>query len=50
MILDRVNQSVQEALKKVQDNKNREFEKEKEKIKEPIEALYKHQSETEHDE
>jgi flagellar motility protein MotE (MotC chaperone) len=43
MILDRVNQNVQETHKKLQDNKNREFEKAKEEIKE---ALYKHQSET----
>jgi hypothetical protein len=34
MILDRVNQNVQETLKKFQDNKNREFEKAKEEIKE----------------
>jgi hypothetical protein len=47
MILDRVNQNVQETLKKFQDNKNREFEKAKEEIKETTEALYKHQSETE---
>jgi NAD(P)H-dependent FMN reductase len=47
MILDKVNQNVQETLKEFQDNKNREFEKAKEKIKETIEALYKHQSETE---
>jgi NAD(P)H-dependent FMN reductase len=47
MILDMVNQKVQETLKKFQDNKNREFEKPKEEIKETIEALYKHQSETE---
>jgi acetyl-CoA carboxylase alpha subunit len=47
MILDRVNQNVQETLKKFQDNKYREFEKEKEEIKETIEALYKHQTETE---
>jgi uncharacterized coiled-coil DUF342 family protein len=33
------------ALKKFQDNKNREFEKEKEEIKETTEALCKHQSE-----
>jgi NAD(P)H-dependent FMN reductase len=46
MILDMVNQKVQETLKKFQDNKNREFEKAKEEIKETIEALYKHQSET----
>jgi hypothetical protein len=47
MILDMVNQNVQETLKKFQDDKNREFEKAKEEIKETIEALYKYQSETE---
>jgi chromosome segregation ATPase len=41
-----VNQNVQETLKKFQDNKNREFEKAQEQIKETIEALYKYQSET----
>jgi esterase/lipase len=46
MILDMVNQNVQKTLKKFQDNKNREFKKAKEEIKETIEALYKHQSET----
>jgi hypothetical protein len=46
MILDMVNQNVQETLKKFQDNKNREFEKAQEQIKETIETLYKHQSET----
>jgi NAD(P)H-dependent FMN reductase len=46
MILDMVNQNVQETLKKFQDNKNREFEKAEEQIKETIEALYKHQSKT----
>jgi uncharacterized phage infection (PIP) family protein YhgE len=46
MVLDMVNQTVQETLKKFQDNKNREFEKAQEEIKETIEALYKHQSET----
>jgi hypothetical protein len=45
MILDMVNQNVQETLKKFQDNKNKEFEKAQERIKETIEALYKHQSE-----
>jgi hypothetical protein len=45
MILYRVNQKVQETLKKFQDNKNREFEKAKEEIKVTIEALHKHQSE-----
>jgi molecular chaperone DnaK (HSP70) len=46
MILDMVNQNVQETFKKFQDNKNREFEKAQEQIKESIEKLYKHQSET----
>jgi hypothetical protein len=45
MILDMVNQNVQVTLKKFQDNKNREFKKAQEEIKEAIEALYKHQSE-----
>jgi gas vesicle protein len=46
IILNMVNQNVQETLKQFQDNKNREFEKAQEEIKETIEALYKHQSET----
>jgi NAD(P)H-dependent FMN reductase len=46
ILLDMVNQNVQETLKNFQDNKNREFEKAQEEIKEMIEALYKHQSET----
>jgi cellobiose-specific phosphotransferase system component IIA len=46
MILDMVNQNVQETLKKFQDSKNREFEEAQEQIKETIEELYKHQSET----
>jgi hypothetical protein len=46
VILDMVNQNVQETLKKFQHNKKREFEKAKEEIKETIEALYKHKSET----
>jgi hypothetical protein len=46
MILDIVNQNVQEILNKFQDNKSREYEKAQEQIKEIIEALYKHQSET----
>jgi DNA repair exonuclease SbcCD ATPase subunit len=46
MILDRVNQNAQETLKKFHDHKNREFEKAQEQIKEIIEALYKHQTET----
>jgi NAD(P)H-dependent FMN reductase len=43
MLLDMINQNVQKTLKKFQDNKNREWEKAKEEIKETIEALYKHQ-------
>jgi hypothetical protein len=46
MIVDMVKQNIQETLKKFQDNKNREFEKAKEEIKETIEPLCKHQSET----
>jgi hypothetical protein len=46
MILDMINQNVQERLRKFQGNKNREFEKAQEEIKETIEAQYKHQSET----
>jgi uncharacterized protein Yka (UPF0111/DUF47 family) len=46
MILDMLNKNVPETLKKFQDKKNREFEKAQEQIKETIEALYKHQSET----
>jgi hypothetical protein len=46
MILDMVNQNVKETLKKFQDNKNREFHKSQEEIKETRESLYKHQSET----
>jgi NAD(P)H-dependent FMN reductase len=46
MILDMVIQNVQKTFKKFQENKNREFEKAQEEIRETIEALYKHQSET----
>jgi hypothetical protein len=46
LILDMVNQNVQWKLKKYEDNKNREFEKTQEQIKETIEVLYKYQSET----
>jgi hypothetical protein len=42
-----VNQNVQEALKKFQDNKSREFEKTQKQINEIIGALNKHQNETE---
>jgi hypothetical protein len=37
MLLDMVNQNVQEAFKKFQDNKNKEYEKAQEQIKETIE-------------
>jgi chromosome segregation ATPase len=47
MLLDMVNQNVQEALKKFQDNKNKEYEKTQTQINEIIGALNKHQSETE---
>jgi DNA repair exonuclease SbcCD ATPase subunit len=46
MVLDMVKQNVQETLKKFQDNKDREFDKAQEEIKDTIEALYEHQSET----
>jgi ABC-type phosphate transport system auxiliary subunit len=46
MILVRVNQNVQETIKKYQDNKDRELEKAQEHIKEMVQALYKHESET----
>jgi uncharacterized protein YukE len=47
MLLDMVNQNVQEALKKLQGNKNKEYEKTQKQINEIIEALNKHQTETE---
>jgi hypothetical protein len=47
MILDMVNQNVQEALKKFQDNKNKKYEKTQKQINEIIGALHKHQIETE---
>jgi polyhydroxyalkanoate synthesis regulator phasin len=47
MLLDMVNQNIQEALKKFQDNKNKEYEKTQKQINEIIEALNKCQTETE---
>jgi uncharacterized phage infection (PIP) family protein YhgE len=47
MILDMVNQNVQEALKKFQDNKNLKCEKTQKQINEIIGPLNKHQNETE---
>jgi hypothetical protein len=47
MLQDMVNQNVQEALKKFQDNKNKEHEKTQNQINKLKGALNKHQSETE---
>jgi hypothetical protein len=47
MILDMVNKNVQEAVKKFQDTKNKEYEKTQKQINDLIGALNKHQSETE---
>jgi uncharacterized protein involved in exopolysaccharide biosynthesis len=47
MLLDKVDQNVQEALKNFQDNKNKEYEKTQKQISELIGALNKYQSETE---
>jgi chromosome segregation ATPase len=46
-ILDMVHQNVQDALKKFEGTKNKEYEKTQKQINELIEALNKHQSETE---
>jgi hypothetical protein len=46
MILDMVNQNIQETLKKFIDKKIKNLRKHKKKIKETIEALYKHQCKT----
>jgi hypothetical protein len=46
MLLDMVNQNVQEALKKFQDNKNKEYKKKQKQIDELIGALNKYESET----
>jgi hypothetical protein len=42
-----VNQNIEEALKKFQDNKNKEYEKTQKQINKIIGALNKHQSKTE---
>jgi uncharacterized protein YukE len=47
MLLDMVNQNIQEALRKFQDNKNKEYEKTQKQINETIGALNKCQTETE---
>jgi hypothetical protein len=47
MLLDMDNQNVQEAHKKFQEDKNKEYEKAQKQINEIIEALNKCQTETE---
>jgi ElaB/YqjD/DUF883 family membrane-anchored ribosome-binding protein len=47
MLLDMVNQTIWETLKKFQDNKNKEHEKTQKQINELIGTLNKHQNETE---
>jgi uncharacterized protein involved in exopolysaccharide biosynthesis len=47
MLLNMVNQNIKKALKKFQDNKNKEYEKTQKQINEYIEAPNKYQSETE---
>jgi hypothetical protein len=47
MLLGKVNQNIQEALKKFQDTKNKQYEKTQKQISELIGALNKYQSETE---
>jgi uncharacterized protein involved in exopolysaccharide biosynthesis len=47
MLLDMVNQNVQEAFKKFQDTKNKEYEKTQKQINEFMGSLNKVQSETE---
>jgi hypothetical protein len=47
MLLDMVNQNVQEAHKKFQEDKNKEYEKTHTKKNEILEALNKHRTETE---
>jgi uncharacterized protein involved in exopolysaccharide biosynthesis len=45
-ILEMVNQNIQDALKKLQDTKNKEHEKTQKQINELREDFNKHQSET----
>jgi uncharacterized protein involved in exopolysaccharide biosynthesis len=47
VLLHMVNQNIQEALKKFQDTKNKEYEKTQKQINELTGALNKYQSETE---
>jgi hypothetical protein len=46
LLLDMVNQTVQQALKKFQDTKNKEYKKTQKQINELIGALNKNRSET----
>jgi hypothetical protein len=48
MLLDKVNHNIQEALKKFQDNKNKQYEKKQKQISELIGAPNEYQSEREH--
>jgi ferritin-like metal-binding protein YciE len=47
MLLDMVNQNVQEAVKKLQDTKNKQYKAAQKQTNELTEALNKHQRETE---
>jgi ElaB/YqjD/DUF883 family membrane-anchored ribosome-binding protein len=47
MLLDMVNQNIQEALMKIQDNKTQEYQKTWKQINEIIGTLNKYQTETE---
>jgi uncharacterized protein involved in exopolysaccharide biosynthesis len=47
MLLNRVKENIQDALKKFQDNKNKEYEKTQKQISELRGALNKYQNETE---
>jgi gas vesicle protein len=43
MLVDTVNQDIQEALKKFQEDKTQEYQKTQKQINEIVEALNKHQ-------
>jgi acetolactate synthase small subunit len=47
ILLDKVNQNVQDSLKKFQSSKNKEYEKTEKQINKLIGAINKYQSETE---
>jgi uncharacterized protein involved in exopolysaccharide biosynthesis len=48
MLLGKINQNVQDTLKKFQETKNKEYEKTQKQINELIGVLNKLQNETEH--